>query len=1030
MSERPVSQNRSRATVRRRTILEVQALEDRALLSVNTFKSNLLVSTGLAIDPAGFVYVGYQPDAFTTAVDKYTSGGALLARFTLDDALPVSLTFDSVDSLLLAIDNVGSFYVIDPAIGNSKVYAVANIGGFAMDTSAIYDVQTKRTDNSLAGAISNFSFTRDFGDIALYNSPQFGSELLLTMESSGYDFVMRVRNWQTPERAILKVLAGSSSAAGGPFATGDIGSAPITVARGVTVNSRGQALTTLPFDPSGSGYGYDIPISFDIDSPSFSAPLGYDGSAAISSRGMTTDSQDDFLIATGPQGSVYTQDTPGVVFLDSNLSHPTAVALPYFATMQDVAVGPGDSNLYMVLPQTDLGALPGAATGKVLFTSYSPPQSQPSPGGSYLVFGKVFSDKNGDGEKNSGETWLADWSVFDDINANGIVDTDEPTARTDASGIYFLLIPRPGGPAGLTIIESFKQSGWKQTSPDTIWKNDGYAVAAASFDSYGILELRLDFGVQQQIATISGTVYDDQNGDGVKDNGEGGSAGWAPFLDANANGTFDPGEHTAVTDSQGRYTFTVALGSYKVQLQPRDGWAETAPGSNWSWLWNVPSVAAGSATQGIDFGVKHTAATLSGAVYNDVNKSGTRDNNDAGLAGWTVFIDANGSTTLDTDEQTAVTDAQGLYSFTVAPGDYTIYVAPRVGWALTSPGPDWTWHYFANQVAAGSTESGFNFGVYGTVQTNVKLVMVPALAAYGNTWTVTAIVSSESGNQVPTGTVQFLVDGSNFGSAVTLVNGQATSPNLAALAPGGYAIRASYSGDSSHIAADSAPSGVPVVKAKLTVTARNESKSEGEADPTFQVSFDGFVLGQDASVLGGSLSFTTAATTASPAGLYPVTPSGLISSNYAFYYMPGMLTVVKPGANTSQPPVTVASITVGKVKARNGKKTKNQTRIVVHYSGAVDARSAQNVANYILTQPGKDKKYGTKDDKKVKIASAQYDPATRTIALVPKGGKLTFSPTLQLRVLGAGIRDSAGRKIDDGSDVMSVIGKGGGTIAG
>jgi hypothetical protein len=60
--------------------------------------------------------------------------------------------------------------------------------------------------------------------------------------------------------------------------------------------------------------------------------------------------------------------------------------------------------------------------------------------------------------------------------------------------------------------------------------------------------------------------------------------------------------------------------------------------------------------------------------------------------------------------------------------------------------------------------------------------------------TFTANVSAPDGD-VPTGTVQFLIDGANFGSPVTLTNGSA-SITTASLTPGSHSIQAVYGGDS------------------------------------------------------------------------------------------------------------------------------------------------------------------------------------------------------------------------------------------
>lgn len=74
---------------------------------------------------------------------------------------------------------------------------------------------------------------------------------------------------------------------------------------------------------------------------------------------------------------------------------------------------------------------------------------------------------------------------------------------------------------------------------------------------------------------------------------------------------------------------------------------------------------------------------------------------------------------------------------------------------------------------------------------------------------------------------------------------------------------------------------------KITVKTVDASKIQGEANPGFTVSYDGFVSNEGQGVLGGSLSFSTSATSASVAGLYSVTPGGLISSNYEIRYASG-----------------------------------------------------------------------------------------------------------------------------------------------
>lgn len=80
----------------------------------------------------------------------------------------------------------------------------------------------------------------------------------------------------------------------------------------------------------------------------------------------------------------------------------------------------------------------------------------------------------------------------------------------------------------------------------------------------------------------------------------------------------------------------------------------------------------------------------------------------------------------------------------------------------------------------------------------------------------------------------------------------------------------------------------------LTVTANNAARQYGSANPSFTVSFAGFVNGDTPASLGGSLACATTATQSSVVGTYPITCSGLSSPNYAITYVAGHLTITPP----------------------------------------------------------------------------------------------------------------------------------------
>src|SRR5262249_48349709 len=72
------------------------------------------------------------------------------------------------------------------------------------------------------------------------------------------------------------------------------------------------------------------------------------------------------------------------------------------------------------------------------------------------------------------------------------------------------------------------------------------------------------------------------------------------------------------------------------------------------------------------------------------------------------------------------------------------------------------------------------------------------------------------------------------------------------------------------VALATTPPTFAVTRATLTVTANDQTKIQGEANPAFTVRYSGFVLGEGPGVLGGTLTFSL---TPTPGG-YTITPSG------------------------------------------------------------------------------------------------------------------------------------------------------------
>ncbi len=97
--------------------------------------------------------------------------------------------------------------------------------------------------------------------------------------------------------------------------------------------------------------------------------------------------------------------------------------------------------------------------------------------------------------------------------------------------------------------------------------------------------------------------------------------------------------------------------------------------------------------------------------------------------------------------------------------------------------------------------------------------------------------------------------------------------------------------DSTDYKSTTAMTKLNVLAAPLTVAVNPATKFYGQANPTFTVSYSGFVRGQGPSALAGALAFGTTAVPSSNVGNYAVQASGLSSQNYAISYEPGTLSV-------------------------------------------------------------------------------------------------------------------------------------------
>ncbi|MEY3175670.1 MAG: hypothetical protein RLZZ436_3584, partial [Planctomycetota bacterium] len=306
--------------------------------------------------------------------------------------------------------------------------------------------------------------------------------------------------------------------------------------------------------------------------------------------------------------------------------------------------------------------------------------------------GTLWNDADGNGLFTTGETPLADWTVFLDANNNSIADPEELRQQTAADGSYSFN-PLAYGTKTVRVIS---QSNWVVTSP------------SVGFSSFRLLngENRsgVNFGVRENVGTLRGFVWNDANGDGLQSPGETPLADVPVFIDHNADGILTAGEPSTISGIDGTWEFLkVPTGARTVAQVPPASWI-TAVGRPRTVTVTVG--IGGIASVGF-FNLLPATGSVSGVVFDDVNGDGLLNGADSLLDGWQIFADLNGNSVPDAGEPSSTSDTLGAYSLGGLPyGNLSIRQVPQAGFSPTT---------FPSNVSSflllnSENRSGLNFG--------------------------------------------------------------------------------------------------------------------------------------------------------------------------------------------------------------------------------------------------------------------------------------------------------------------------------
>ena len=230
-----------------------------------------------------------------------------------------------------------------------------------------------------------------------------------------------------------------------------------------------------------------------------------------------------------------------------------------------------------------------------------------------------------------------------EITLTGTDDLGNPvalTTTTDANGDYLFDNLRPSDSTGYTVTE---------TQP--IGYGDGGETAGSSGGDdtvddviSGIVlnpgDASIDNDFDETTGSLSGTVYEDTNNDGVHDAGEVG----IPGVEVTLTGTDvygNPVTATTTTDADGNYTFeNLVGGTYTItETQPAshaDGidTAGSEGGDATTVNDEISGIVLGDGVDGTDYDFGEIGlSSIAGTVFEDVNNDGIQDAGELGIAG-------------------------------------------------------------------------------------------------------------------------------------------------------------------------------------------------------------------------------------------------------------------------------------------------------------------------------------------------------------------------------------------------------------
>ncbi len=322
----------------------------------------------------------------------------------------------------------------------------------------------------------------------------------------------------------------------------------------------------------------------------------------------------------------------------------------------------------------------------------------------------VFDDADGDGIQDAGEGGVVNatlelWDPGVDGVPGGGDDALVNTTASDGAGAYQFgnLVPddyfvKIAPPAGYGLSPKDQGTDDADSDFDTTTFNTAVFTVAYSDEISNI-----DAGLYEQV-TVRGRVFDDADGDGIRESGDGdlGAAATVNLYDVGDDGAIGGGDDTlqSTASPTGTYSFTdVAPDTYYLEFVAPAGmdFVPQNQGSDDSVDSDVDpdtghtdtfSVSSGDADVVLDAGL-HPFGSVTGMAFKDSNENGIHDGGETGARNALVALydpgdDSEAGTDDDEFVKFAVTGTDGTYTIGgVVADSYYASFSPPLGYSFS-----------------------------------------------------------------------------------------------------------------------------------------------------------------------------------------------------------------------------------------------------------------------------------------------------------------------------------------------------------